>query len=179
VTCINGNVANELKVGSISNHPGGEKGAPEWTRFRNLTQPTLPINPPLGDGFEWSLISHMALNTLSLMDTRNLQGIIDLYEWRHDRANRRRIQGLQSVSCEPREIFSRGVVYRGIEVKIEVRPDHFEEDLGDLHLFGLVLNEFLSMYASINSNVQLTFLRYPDKERLFTWIPKQGMSFQI
>ncbi|MBI1926581.1 type VI secretion system baseplate subunit TssF [Candidatus Poribacteria bacterium] len=92
VTCTNGKLAHELKVEEILNGP------PEGVELRNLTPPTLPISPPVVKGFEWRLISQMALNYLSLMDPEALQGILELYEWKGDEANLRRIKGIEKVS---------------------------------------------------------------------------------
>jgi len=174
LTCTNGKWAREPKVGDIRNRISNSR-VPEFVQFRNLTQPTLILYPPLQAGLEWRFISHLALNYLSLTNPEALRGILELYNWsveRSDReANRRRISSIRRVSATPREIPHRGTVIRGIEVKLEIIKDDFADD-GDIHLFGLVMKEFLSLYASINSFVQLALVSYESKEELFRWTPE-------
>lgn len=181
VTCTNGRWPRELNLGDIC-YP--TPAVPEFVTFKNLTRPTLPIYPPFTSAshpcfqrFEWNLISHLALNYLSLADDNALRGLLELYEWSQTESNRRRIASIRSVSFEPKEIIYRGSVIRGIIVKLEVVRENFEFGEGDLYLFGLVMSEFLSLYASINSFVQLQ-LECPSGE-LFKWPPKTGKSHLI
>jgi type VI secretion system protein ImpG len=46
------------------------------------------------------------------------------------------------------------VLLRGTHILVRVRGDGFA-DLADLYLFGSVLNEFLSVYATINTYTRL------------------------
>jgi type VI secretion system protein ImpG len=174
VTCTNGRWPRELRLGEIC-YP--TEAVPEFVTFKNLTRPTLPIYPPLQEQhFEWNLISHLALNYLSLSDADAFRGILELYEWSQSEANRRRIASIRSVNFFPKEIIYRGSVIRGSVVKLLLARENFADE-GDLHLFGLVLNEFLGMYASINSFVQLQ-LECPSGER-FEWPPKKGKNLLI
>ncbi|HEX9007354.1 MAG TPA: type VI secretion system baseplate subunit TssF, partial [Bacteroidota bacterium] len=61
---------------------------------------------------------------------------------------------------------------RGTEVTVEVNDGHFADE-GDLCLFGLVLSEFYSLYATINSFVHLTIVTKPSEQR-FRWQPARG-----
>jgi type VI secretion system protein ImpG len=63
---------------------------------------------------------------------------------------------------------------RGGQVTIEVDEDHFSDE-GDLCLFGLVMSEFLSMYATINSFIHLAIVAKPS-ERTYKWIPNRGKN---
>lgn len=174
LTCTNGKWGREPKEGDIRNRTSNSE-VPEFVLFRNLTQPTFMLYPPLQEGLEWRFISHLALNYLSLNNPEAMRGILELYNWsveRSDReANRRRISSIRRVSAQPRDIPHRGTVIRGIEVTLEIIRDDFAGD-GDIYLFGLVMREFLSLYASINSFVQLTVKSYESKEELFRWDPE-------
>ncbi|MFQ6044298.1 MAG: type VI secretion system baseplate subunit TssF, partial [Candidatus Poribacteria bacterium] len=175
VTCTNGTLPRrELGLGDIC-YP--TPSVPGFVTFGNIQRPTLPIYLPLQERLEWKLISHLALNYLSLSSADALRGILELYDWSPSESNRRRIAGVRSVSFEPKEIVYRGSIIRGIHVKLEVDIKNFEEGEGDLHLFGLVMSEFLGLYASINSFVQLT-LECPSGER-FEWLPKTGKSLLV
>lgn len=174
ITCTNGRRSRELKEGDICNRISSSK-IPEFAQFRNLTQPSLMLYPPLQSGLEWQFISHLALNYLSLSDAEAMRGILELYDWNTDRsardANRLRITGINSVSVLPQDIVYRGAVVRGSDVRFEVITDNFADE-GDIYLFGLVLREFLEMYSSVNSFTQLTLIAHDSSEELFKWIPE-------
>lgn len=174
VTCTNGVMAREPKAGEICNITSNSR-VPEFVRFVNLTQPTLILYPPLQEGIEWRFISHLALNYLSLTDAEALRSILGLYSWSKQRgareANERHISSVVNVSASPREIPYRGSVIRGMEITLEILKDNFEDE-GEIYLFGSVMKEFLELYASINSFVQLRLMSYQTKEELFGWPPK-------
>src|SRR5262249_59866955 len=106
-------------------------------RLRCLRSPTWPLRPPLRRGAHWRLISHLALNHLSLSNEQEgllaLQEILKLYNFADPEAdqaqggvNQNLIDGLVGLS-------SRRVVARtGAETSsgfcrgLEVMPD-FDE----------------------------------------------------
>jgi type VI secretion system protein ImpG len=174
-TCTNRTLPRrELGVGDIC-YPTPD--VPEFVTFRNLTRPTAPIYPPLEGRFEWNLISHLALNYLSLSNIDALKGILALYNWNQSESNRRRITGIRSVEFKPKEMLYRGAIIRGVHATVEVIRENFEDGEGDLHLFGWVMSEFLGLYSSINSFTQLT-IECPSGER-FEWPPKTGKSLPL
>ena len=175
VTCTNRMLPRrELGVGDIC-YPTPD--VPEFVTFRNLTRPTAPVYPPLERRFEWNLISHLALNYLSLQNVDALQGLLSLYNWSQAESNRRRILGVRDVRFTPEELVHRGAVIRGIHVTLEVNRENFENGEGDLHLFGWVLSEFLGLYTSINTFTRLT-VECPSGER-FEWPPTTGKSLPV
>jgi type VI secretion system protein ImpG len=179
VMCTNGPVPRE-KVGER----GITELAPDFPNvatFENLTQPTLTLVPPTLamtrrdtplEHYLWVLVSHFAFSRASVANAEALKGVLGLYDWTGTDANRRRINGIRSVRWEPREVIQRGAVLRGAEVTLEIQ-DGFFADEGDLCLFGLVLSEFLSQYATINAFVHLTFITKPSEFR-FHWEPMRG-----
>lgn len=174
VTTTNGQWARELKEGSICNRISNSR-VPEFVQFKNLVQPSFILYPPLESGLEWQFISHLALNYLSLSDAEAIRGILELYDWSADRrgreTNRLHISSISNVSVIPQDIISRGAVIRGAEVRIEIVKDNFADE-GEIYLFGLVMQEFLGMYSSINSFIQLTLVSHDSKEELFKWVPE-------
>ena len=64
-------------------------------------------------------------------------------------ANEKRIDGLQKLKVVEKDRLVRGVTMRGQEITLTANPDYFAS-LGDMHLFGSILNYFLASYASIN-----------------------------
>ncbi|MBD3183746.1 type VI secretion system baseplate subunit TssF [Candidatus Poribacteria bacterium] len=174
LTCTNGRLSRELKEGDIRNRTSNSS-IPEFIQFRNIIQPSVIIYPPLQSGLEWRFISHLALNYISLSNPESLRGLLELYNWIIERglkeANYRRISSIQDISIIPREIPYRGSVIRGMEIILELLKENFTDD-GDLNLFGMVMDNFFKMYASINSFIQLTVVSHETKEVLFKWSPE-------
>jgi len=147
---------------------------PSVIELSNLTQPTLDVPPPVHEhpDFLWRFLSHISFNRMSVATVEALRGVLSLYEWTGSQANQRRLAGLRSVEWLPRETLHRGSILRGAEVVLEVEEGHFEDE-GDLCLFGLILNEFFSLYATINSFVNLTIVLMPSGKR-YEWQSKKG-----
>ncbi|MBT8401186.1 MAG: type VI secretion system baseplate subunit TssF, partial [Rhodothermia bacterium] len=80
----------------------------------------------------------------------------------------------RKVSWSPKETAYRGAVVRGGEVTIEIDEDHFADE-GDICLFGLVMSEFFSAYATINSFVHIRLITFPS-ERSYEWKLNQGIK---
>ena len=162
LTCMNGRLAKELGIGDIS-APDGE--ASDYAMFKNITRPTSPIYPELGETAPWRFISHMALNFLSLAEAGNLRQILSLYDLGGRRANRRRIDAIREVESRPIQRLIGGAPVAGSELTITVDESHFA-DPGDLLLFSEVLNEFFSLYASTNSFIRLRIRHSQQEEDL-------------
>ena len=172
VRCTNGNLPREeLREGMI-NALGPDE--PQVARVRNLTQPTAILRPPSRrrDGFFWEMISHWSVGFQSVANRDALLGVLSLYDWTEDAANRRRLDGLVDVAWHPKELVHRGAVVRGSEVVLTVDDAAFAHE-GELALFGLVLSRFFALYATFNSFVHLTIETRPS-ERRYTWTPSRG-----
>jgi type VI secretion system protein ImpG len=172
VRCTNGNLPREeLREGDVT-QPG--PGYVNVASFRNLTQPSRELLPPLDrhpDLF-WMLVSHLALNRTSVLSVEALTNTLRLYDWANTAGTRRRIDGIRSVDWVPSEMLDRGSIRRGAEVRLEVEDGHFADE-GDLCLFGNVLHRFLSTYATINTFVRLTVTTHPSA-RTVSWNPLDG-----
>lgn len=159
LTCMNGRLCKHLGVGDI-NAPDGEHC--DFAMFKNITRPTKPVYPELGEQAPWHFVSHMALNYLSIADADALRQTLSLYNLGRGRANRRRIEGILKVESRPLQRLIQGAPVLGSELTITVDESHFADD-GDLFLFSRVLNEFFTLYASTNSFTRLRF-RHNKKE---------------
>ena len=141
-----------LKPGEISRTTDN---SPERLSFTNLTTPTPYIQPPQGDALSWRVLSQLGINFLSLADAGRLRSLLSVYLFPTERnkgledTNRKRIESLEAVTVERKSRFIRGILLRGTRIRVRVRGDGFA-DMADLYLFGKILNEFLSVYASIN-----------------------------
>lgn len=175
LTCINRQITEQIRLGEIRNPTSS---SPEVAKFRNITNVTPTIYPALGGRLHWKLISHLALNRLSITSKEALTGILSLYNFQSssDRKlateNERRLDGIVNVFSEPRDRLYLGVPIRGTEIFIELRENHFSGE-GDLYLFASVLNEFLSLYTDINSFIHLT-VKGADFGEVYTWSLRVG-----
>lgn len=178
ITCTNGSLPESLKLGDISQPTST---SPERIHFQNIRPVTPTQESPIGEALLWRLISHVSLNYLSIAQTANLRTLLVLYaqvgqqDQGAEAANRRRIDGIQDVSATPEtRLVGRGSVLRGQFVRIRCRQDHYA-DIGDLYLFGCVLERFLADYASINA---YTRVEVEDvlSETVFKWPPRLGQQ---
>lgn len=158
LTCTNGRLPESLRIGDLREPTAT---SPEGATFRNIAPMTAALQPPLGRNLLWRLVSHLALNRLSLASAENLRALLSLYLFEDGGdqaalvANRRRIDGIEAVTATPADHLAGGHLLRGTEILLTLRGDHFAGP-GDLFLFGSVLDRFLGGYAAINSYTRLT-----------------------
>jgi type VI secretion system protein ImpG len=180
LTCTNRRLPEALRVGDLQ-IPA--ESTPEFVRFRNLVPPTASIPPPLEGDLHWRLLSHLALNYLSLADAETLRGILSLYNFQtlHDAraaaANTRRLAGIRVVRSRPAHLVLRDGVVRGTEVAVELQEDHFAGE-GDLYLFATLLNEFFALHATLNSYTRLT-VRGVQRGEVYTWPARTGKRILV
>jgi type VI secretion system protein ImpG len=166
-----------LEVGSINqpvDFPGGVSA-------ENITAPTEVLECPDRQNYLWTLISHLTLSYASLADREQLKSLLSLYNWSKDFNNpdRKKIQSILRIPAPTtRYVQQKHGLIRGIEFSVEIDETQFENQEGDIHLFGIVLNHFLSQYVTINSFVILTILEANTK-RKYTWHPKLGKILPI
>jgi type VI secretion system protein ImpG len=173
ISCTNSSLPHEKIQERMITQPSPDFA--DIATFENLTQPTLDLHPPIHrhKDFFWKLISHLSLNHMSIATSEALVSVLELYDWTTTDANKRRISGIRDVSWAPKESVYRGAVIRGAEVTIEVQDGHFADE-GDLYLFGAVMSEFFSLYATINSFVHLTLISMPSGKS-YQWQPNGKM----
>jgi len=175
LTCTNRALPGKLRVGDIQ---VPTDRSPEFARFRNITKVTPAIRPPVGGDLYWRLISHLSLNYTSLSSVETLRGILELYNFpslydrQAGRANERRLEGIVGIESRGEDLLFRGAPVRGIATSLAMKEDHFAGE-GDLFLFATVLNEFLSLYVSLNSFSRLT-VKGVQQGEVYSWPPKIG-----
>ena len=175
LTCTNGRLPERLQPGDIC-RPTYD--SPELLDFRNVIAPTVSIDPSSSGEELWSFLSHLSLNLLSLMDVDGFKELLRLYLYPKGRdragiaANLKRVEGIDDVSARPADTLVRGVLVRGQEITLTARKDHFAS-LGDLLLFGTVLDRFFSEYSSLNSFTRLRVKEMISGET-FAWPEKAG-----
>ena len=78
-----------------------------------------------------------------------------------------------SVARETR-LIGRGSILRGQQVRIKCRLDSFAS-IGDMYLFGCVLDRFIADYAGVNSYTRVE-LEDAFTGVLFKWPPRLGQQ---
>ena len=168
---------------------GSEAGDFEMTggaaikRIVALHKPTRTLRPPLDGKTLWSLISHLSLNYLSIVDDGKeaLQKILELYDFSDSADIKKQISGIVAVSS--RRHFTRvaseyGVGFaRGTRVEIEFDEEQFSGS--GAYLFASVLEKFFGLYTSMNSFTQLVARSRQRREALEEWAPRAGQSILI
>ncbi|WDT71887.1 MAG: type VI secretion system baseplate subunit TssF [Candidatus Manganitrophus sp.] len=100
-----------------------------------------------------------------------------LYDRQAGRANERRLEGIIGIENRGEDLLFRGAPVRGIATSLSMKEDHFAGE-GDLFLFATVLNEFLSLYVSLNSFSRLT-VKGVQQGEVYSWPPRIGRQMAL
>lgn len=183
ITCTNRDVPANLRV----SHQPGELWLEmlPMIRCRFLDRPTKPLRSPLRRGLQWRLISHLALNHLSLCGVNSSDGsrsvdalreILRLYDHSNDPGVRKRIDGITAVRGKPHLApltSPQGIVFAlGTRVEVEFDEDKFAG--GGVYLMAAVIERFLGLYSALNSFSQLVARTSQRKGVLREWKPRAG-----
>jgi type VI secretion system protein ImpG len=149
--------------------------------IRCLAGPTIPRPSPAEGRFSWRLISHLALNYLSLVDAERQDGagglrdILKLYADATDRQIARQIEGVLSVKSKPviRRVRTPGPIAfaRGLEIVLNFDELAFEGT--GVFIFGAVLEQFFARYVSLNSFTE-TVVRTEQRGQIMVWPAQVG-----
>jgi type VI secretion system protein ImpG len=181
-TCTNRDLPSRLPWGNEAGDFELESGA-GVKKIISLQKPTSSLRPPLRRGLQWRLISHLSLNYLSLAEEGRgaLQDILRLYNFTDETSLERQISGIASIKSKrhfARVVSEHGISFaRGIRVEME-----FDEELfvgSGIYLFASILEQFLGLYASLNSFSQLVVRTQQRKEVLKEWRPRAGQKILL
>jgi type VI secretion system protein ImpG len=127
--------------------------------IRWVAVPTTPVASTAEGDPTWRIISHLSLNYLSLLDSKDGQGavalrdLLKLYLNSNDTFMLRQVDGIRSVLSSPiiRRVASAGPLTfaRGLEIKVTFDEEAF--DGSGIFLLGAVLAQLFARYVSINS----------------------------
>ncbi|WPO98786.1 type VI secretion system baseplate subunit TssF [Pseudomonas sp. HR96] len=175
LTCTNRDLPLALGVGDIS---VSNEATPTFATYRNLRRPTRPCRPVLDGSLQWTLISNLSLNYLSLLSAEPLKAVLRAYDFAalHDiqqaRTHRKRLDGIIEAHTAPLDWMLKGLPIRGLGTRLQLDQQAFLCE-GDLYLFSSVLAQFFALYASINSFHQLDVINTTNNEH-YTWPPLTG-----
>lgn len=178
--CTNGRLPERLKIGDICK---STFSSPEALSFRNILQPTIAIEPPSDAKNLWQMVSHLSMNFLSIVNLRNLKELLRIYLPNEDQdrprlmSNQKRIEGIVAISHTAVDRISRGRIMRGQQIEMSVDVQQFT-GLGDVYLFGALMDNFFSSYASMNIFTQFN-LKEVNTGVTFKWAAKIGNRILI
>ncbi|HXB72172.1 MAG TPA: type VI secretion system baseplate subunit TssF [Candidatus Acidoferrales bacterium] len=181
-TCSNRNLPARLPFGSEDTDFELETSAP-IKRIVALKKPTVPLRPRTNKASLWQLVSHLSLNYLSLVSEGRdaLQQILRLYDFTDSPVAQRMIEGIAALNSRPhfaRLVSENGISFvRGTRVELALDEEQFVG--GGVYLFASVIEQFLALYASLNSFTQLVATVRERKEVLREWPPRAGQNILI
>jgi type VI secretion system protein ImpG len=178
--CCNGTLPELLGIGDID-RPG--YNAPVSATFRNISQVTPFVSPPLDDMRLWSIVSIMARNYYPVSHVEGLRNLLSHLNFRafQDRraATRQELLGtaLQRVNTRPIDVLVKGHPLRGRRITIDVDEDGME-GLGRAFLFGEVMDNFLGLFANVNACHRLE-LQCSRSNMLYDWPTRTGSTLPL
>jgi type VI secretion system protein ImpG len=127
--------------------------------IRWVAGPTVPIASTAEGDPAWRTISHLSLNYLSLLDSKDGEGavalrdLLKLYVNPNDVFTLRQVDGIRSAVSSPiiRRVATPGPLTfaRGLEIRVTLDEEAFEGS--GIFVLGAVLAQFFARYVSINS----------------------------
>lgn len=178
-TCTNRNLPRKLEFGPGKPQFNLEQSAPVKP-VRCLTPPTPARRLSELPGSRWRLVSHLALNHLSLIGNDKaadaLREMLTLYDFVGSADTSAKIDSLTEVRSKRRtarivEDGQCGYV-RGIEVTLSFDERRFADN--GLFLFASVLERFLALHCSLNAFVSVIAESQQREGVVHAWPPRSG-----
>lgn len=175
LVCTNRTLPAELRAGDIS---VPTPRSPTIARFRNLTQVTRPVRPPVGTELHWRLVAHLSLNIRTLSNPESLRSLLGLYNFHEEsdqqlgRQNRLRVESIRDVEVRASRRLIDRIPVRGQHTTIEVEQSAFASE-GDVFAFASALDWFFATETPLNSFHQLSVVLHPSGTRM-EWEPRTG-----
>lgn len=177
LTCTNRDLPALLPFGGEDSLLQVEAGG-VVSQARLLKKPTATWRAPMRLANQWRLISHLALNHLSIVDggREALLEILSLYNYADSATLRKQIAGITEVSSRPsvtrvgkapRQAFVRGT-------DIHLRFDENQYVGAGVYLLARVLDAFFGLYCAANSYTRLTVHSQQREEALASFPPRTG-----
>ncbi len=175
--CCNRDLVSKLGIQSRLHFTGG----PCKVAFR--TSPTPTRRPIDRDDWIWRLVSHLSLNHLTLAsdsDGQLLREILGLYNSNDQEEILKAVDSIGKISYKrsTARIPDTGKgpgICRGIDILLQVDEERLE-GIGAF-LFASVLDEFFSVFATINSFTRLTVYAKGGNQMLYEGKARSGTKF--
>ena len=177
LTCTNRDLPASLSYGQ----EGGDlflEGGSNLRAIAFLRKPTASHRFASGRGAHWRLISHLALNHLSLADggVDAFREMLALYDLPRSPSSQRQIGGINAIAQRPATAWLAGnpftCLVRGVEVRLSIDEEAFVGS--GIHAFAQVVERFLALYVHANSFTQLVIASSKTGEEILTCQPRSG-----
>lgn len=179
LTCSNRDLPAYLGYGQ----EGGDlfmEGGTNGRHISFLRKPTASCRLTGERGAHWRLISHLALNHLSL-DAGGIDAfreMLALYDLPRSPISQRQIGGIRAIEQRLTSAWLAGnpfaCLVRGVEVRLTIDEEAFVGS--GIHAFAQVVERFLALYVHANSFTQLVIVSAKTGEALCTCVPRSGAS---
>ena len=143
-----------------------------------LRKPSLSYRFERGHNAHWRLISHLALNHLSLAagGVEALREMLALYDLPRSASSQRQIGGIAGIEQRPASAWLSGnpftCLVRGVDVRLSIDEEAFVGS--GIHAFAHILERFLALYVHANSFTKLVVISNKSGEDLLTCSPRSG-----
>jgi type VI secretion system protein ImpG len=189
VMCSNGTLPSRLPYGGGNPRLHLAKGAGPIKNISCLTPMTNIIFDEERKGHKGKLLSHLALNHLSLEGPEGLQALkemLKLYNFLNETDINRAIDGISEIKIN--QISARAPRYqddpvwvdsmcRGLEIEIYFDEVYYAGD--SFFLFSSVLERFFSAYVNINS-FTVTCAKHRSRSGILKrWPPRAGLRYTL
>jgi type VI secretion system protein ImpG len=177
LTCTNRDLPASLSYGQ----QGGDlflEGGSSVRSIAFLRKPTASHRFASGRGAHWRLISHLALNHLSLADggVDAFREMLALYDLPRSPSSQRQIGGIKAIAQRPTTAWLAGnpftCLVRGVEVRLSIDEEAFVGS--GIHAFAQIVERFLALYVHANSFTQLVIASSKTGEEILTCQPRSG-----
>jgi len=175
ITCTNRDLPAKLPIADADGEL--EMAAGPMLRIRCRYRPTETLRPASKRGLQWRLISHLALNGLSIVEGRDaFQELLNLYDFSDDPVVRGQIAGITAVNSNPHvaRMNSENGPVMCMGTRVEMEFDEAQFVGSSAFLMAGVVERFLGLYSSVNSFSQLVIKTRQRKGILKQWPPRAG-----
>jgi len=148
-----------------------------------LRRPTPSVRFERGRSMHWRLISHLALNHVSLAQSglSTLKEMLRIYDLPRTAVSGRHIDGIVALDHRPVVQWLAGKPFatfvRGIEITLTLDEEHFVGT--SLSGFINVMDRFFGLYVHLNSFIQLVILSKRTNQEITRCKPRSGESVLV
>jgi type VI secretion system protein ImpG len=177
LTCSNRDLPSLLSYGQ----EGGDlflEGGSNARTISFLRKPTNSWRFTSGRSAHWRLISHLALNHLSISagGIEAFREMLALYDLPRSASSQRQIGGMRAIEQKATSAWLAGnpfnCLVRGVQVRLVIDEEAFVGS--GIHAFATIVERFLALYVHANSFTQLVIISAKTGEALFTCQPRSG-----
>ncbi|MDB5972315.1 MAG: hypothetical protein JWQ90_4765 [Hydrocarboniphaga sp.] len=177
LTCTNRDLPASLPFGGSDSALQVEEGG-AISIARLLKKPTATWRAPMRLANQWRLISHLALNHLSIVNggREALLEILSLYNYADSASLRKQIAGIVDVRSQPSVTrigtAPRMAFVRGTDIELTFDEDQYVGS--GIYLLARVLDLFFGLYCTGNSYTRLSLRSRQREEPITQFAPRAG-----